>query len=91
MNYKKTIVIGSLIVGIVVLFEGNVVNALLGLILVGTIPGTAYTLPFWAMMALYCTIISLLITWYTESLIISRRTRKSTNKQRVSHRGYSHI
>jgi hypothetical protein len=91
MGYKKAIIVGSLVVTTVALFQAKIVNALLGLILTGTIPGTPYTLPFWVMMAFYCTIISLLVAWYVESLIVSRRMHKTTSKQRMPRRRYSHI
>ena len=89
----RRIIIGTgIVIAIVILLsEGHVLNAILSLMLAGSIPGTSIVIPFWIMMAIYCTAISLLITWYIESTLLSHRTHKATTKQRMPRRRYSHI
>lgn len=89
---KRAVIVGICItVAVIALTRGVVVNMLLSLILAGSLPGTTIVVPFWAMMAFYCTIASLLIAWYAESLIVEHRMRKSSAKQRMPRRRYSHI
>ena len=93
MNRQKAIIIGLSIVALAMLVQYGVMNALVLFLLAGVIPGTSYSVPFWVMMALYCTIISLLAAWYVERLIVSARTSKAmrTRQSRMPRRRYSHI
>ena len=89
---KRAVITGiCLMVIAVVMTRGVVVNILLSLILAGSVPGTTIVIPFWVMMAFYCTVASLIIAWYTGSLIVEHRMRKSSAKQRMPRRRYSHI
>ncbi len=74
------------------LAQGQIANAILGFVFAGTIPGTSRTVPFWLMMAMYTAAISILVTWYIESVISSRRAHKAAPaRKRMPQRRYSHI
>lgn len=88
---KRAVIISVVIIIAIALTRSDIVNMLLSLILAGTLPGTSIILPFWAMMAIYCTITSLLVAWYAESLIVAHRMHKASTKQRMPKRRYSHI
>ena len=90
---KRRIIVSIIIlISMLLLTQAKVTNALLGLILVGSIPGTGTAMPFWLMMAVYCAMISLLVTWYVETLMNERRKTKASAKQRrMPRRRYSHI
>jgi hypothetical protein len=68
-------------------------NMLLTLMLAGVIPGTHYIVPYWAMMALYCGLITLIVSVYTEQSLQHRRASKAaaSRKSRMPGRRYSHI
>jgi hypothetical protein len=89
---KQKIIIASIIFTLLALLtQGRIINTALSLMLVGNVPGTSIAIPFWAMMAIYCTIAALIVASYTESLIVNHRMRKATSKRRMPRRRYSHI
>lgn len=88
---RRSLIVSGVVIGIILLTQSSVANALLGLILTGSIPGTTVSIPFWLMMTIYSAISALLIAWYIESLIVSHRMRKSSARQRMPRRRYSHI
>jgi hypothetical protein len=77
----------------VAFINGEVMNGLLNLLLAGVIPGTKYSVPFWVMMAIYCTIIAMVITHYVERALTLRHAKQSakSHKSRMPKRRYSHI
>lgn len=88
---RRILIITGIALSLMLLTQSSVANALLGLILTGSIPGTTVNIPFWLMMTIYSAISALLIAWYIESLIVSHRMRKSSARQRMPRRRYSHI
>lgn len=89
---SKLFTASLLVAGCSLLMQGPLMNVLLGLILTGTLPGVSKSIPFWVMMAIYTATISLLITWYIEGLIASRRAYKDASvHRRLPRRHYSHI
>ena len=78
-------------IGILAFLYGKFMNTLLNLFLLGLIPGTSYTIPYWAMMVLYCVIITMIITVWVESIFNLHREIKQANvKSRRLPRHYSH-
>ena len=91
---KKKVIIGSVVVLVfIILSQRVVINMLLNLTLAGAIPGTHYIIPYWLMMAIYCLIITVIVTIYTERLLRKRREHKSAalRRSRTPSRHYSHI
>lgn len=68
-------------------------SALLSLALTGHIPGTSWTIPFWGMMAIYCLLITAILTYYIEDVLALQRTTKSpeTHTSRMPRRRFGHI
>lgn len=92
MKMKRPVILGIVSIGtLILLSQPAIANELLGLFLTGTIKGTGIVIPYWGMMALYCTVSSLLVAWYIESLIVEGRTQKIVAKQRMQRRRYSHM
>lgn len=56
--------------------------ALLNFLLAGVVPGTKIILPFWAMLAIYCLMITTIVTIYVESMIAVAKQRKSAKATR---------
>ncbi|MGB4762839.1 MAG: hypothetical protein WBP12_05805 [Candidatus Saccharimonas sp.] len=84
MTTKKKVIIGiSSIIMLVVLTSNGFVNALIGFLLVGAIPGTNATIPFWAMVTIWCLVIAAIITVYVESTIGFIRSQRRTEKRRA--------
>jgi hypothetical protein len=89
---KGFFIISVLLVIIAALLSNEVMNALLMFLLAGSIPGTSYSVPYWFMMALYCTVIALLVAHYIERVIAHRHTRISARTAKhMPKRRYSHI
>lgn len=65
----------------------------LNFLVAGVVPGTSIVVPFWAMMALYCLVITMVTTLYVESLIAPLRSQHydSLHRDRLPKRRYSHI
>lgn len=51
---------------VLILVDGKAANILLSFVLVGVVPGTHIVLPYWVMMAGYCTVITLIVAYYLE-------------------------
>ena len=68
-------------------------NALLSFILLGTVPGTHITVPFWMLMAIYCGLIALIITDFVDTQLTRSQTRKPAKSQQhqMPRRRYSRI
>ncbi len=89
---KNFIVTSTAVVFVLMLLgQGQIMNAILNLILTGSLPGTSIAMPFWVMIALYCTAISLMVTWYAEALIAAHRDRKLASKRHMPRRRYGDI
>lgn len=89
---KKLFFLSVLAVIVVALVSSDVMNALLMFFLAGSIPGTSYSVPYWFMMAVYCTIIALMVAHYVERAIIHHHTRVAARRgTRLPKRRYSHI
>lgn len=91
---KKVIfVFGGTLLIMLIVWHQSTVSALLDLLITGHIPGTAFTIPFWAMMAVYCLLITLLMTRYIEEAFAFRRDAKklSASKTRMPRRRYGQI
>ena len=92
MSKKRIGLFALLAVGLYVILSQSVVsNAILSLVLAGSVVGTGIVIPFWAMMTGYTTLTALIVAWYAESLLVNRRMRKTAAKQRMPRRRYSHI
>ena len=80
---------GSLV--LIAIINGKVLNLLLSFFLVGVVPGTSYSVPYWLMMVLYCFGITILITYMVEKAYTVRYTiKKAHTKSRPARRNYSH-
>jgi len=73
--------------------HGGVASSLTNLFIAGIIPGTHFVLPFWLMMVLYCLAITIIVTVYVETILISSRTSRisAAHKQHLPRRRYSKI
>ena len=81
---KKKLLIGTIaILAVHGLFNGDFMNAVLGFALAGTIPGTNIAIPFWLMMALYCSLASAVVVVYVELSILPKRDAKVTKKPKA--------
>lgn len=90
---KKPIILIALIVGIIVLSYDTIINGLLLFLLAGVIPGINVTLPFWVMLALYCLLITAVVTLYIEGVFDFLKSQKNTpsRKSRLPRRRYNTI
>ena len=70
---------GSLVA--IAIINGKVLNLLLSFFLVGVVPGTSYSVPYWLMMILYCFGITILITYVVEKAYTVRYTIKKSPHQ----------
>lgn len=69
---KLIFVLIALAIGAAFSIRG-VAGAVMAFLVAGQIPGTHLSVPFWVMMAGYCAIISLLVTYQVENAIKTRR------------------
>lgn len=84
MSTRKKIIIATVVITALAAFTSNgAVNALIGFVLVGAIPGTTATVPFWLMVAIWCLTITAVITIYVESTIGFIRSHKHTRKHQA--------
>ncbi len=91
---KKILSIASIVLLLLLLtWHQSTISALLGFFVTGHIPGTQWSVPFWGMMALYCLLITALVTRYVEEMLTFRRTAKATysRKSRMPRRRFGHI
>jgi hypothetical protein len=90
---KVIVVVGVTLIIMLVAWHQSTVSVLLELFIAGHIPGTSVTIPFWVMMAVYCLLITLLMTNYIEEAFAFRRDAKklSTSKTRMPRRRYGQI
>lgn len=90
---KVLFVIGITILIMLIAWHQSTVSALLSVLITGHIPGTSWTVPFWGMMAIYCLLITVIVTHYVEEALTLRRDSKAARspKARMPHRRYSHI
>jgi hypothetical protein len=93
MRKKVSIGFGTGVI-LLIIAGGEGMNIMLNFILAGVIPGTHYAAPFWLMMALYCTIIALVVTDSVEQwlkFIYGHREAVAQSKGRMPHRRYSQL
>lgn len=78
---------------IFVITHDDFASSLINFFIAGVIPGTVISLPFWAMIAMYCLTITAIVTIYLETTLITRRTTKTAlaHKQQLPRRRYSNI
>ena len=90
---KIIIVVGGTLLVMLVAWHQSTVSVLLELLIAGHIPGTSLTIPFWAMMAVYCLLITALLTRYIEDAFAFRRDAKKlySSKARMPRRRYGQI
>lgn len=91
---KKVLIISIACLSFLAFMKGDGMSAILDLIIAGHVPGTDYVVPYWLMMAVYCTVIALVIAHYIERALIhhnERRHELATHKPRMPKRRYSHI
>jgi hypothetical protein len=90
---RVIIAIGGVALIIFAIQRQDIASALLALFITGHVPGTSLTLPFWAMIAGYCLLITAIVTHYVEGALALRREIKTTSSQqaRMPRRRYSHI
>lgn len=91
---KKVIIVivGTLAI-MLLAWHQSTASVLLELFIAGHVPGTSLTIPFWAMMATYCLLITALLTHYIEEAFAFRRDAKKLymTKSRMPRRRYGHI
>ena len=68
-------------------------SAILSLLVTGHIPGTTLTIPFWAMIVVYCLLITMIITLYVEDALSFALNTKAVKarKSRMPHRRFGQI
>ena len=90
---KVIVVIGSTLLIMLVAWHQSTVSVLLELFIAGHIPGTSITVPFWAMMAIYCLLITVVMTLYIEEAFAFRRDAKKlySSRARMPRRRYGQI
>jgi hypothetical protein len=89
---KLLIVCGGAILILLLAWRQETASALLSLLITGHLPGTSWAIPFWAMMAIYCLLITVIVTRYVEDAFAFRRANRATpHKSHMPHRRYSHI
>lgn len=91
---KKTIIIMTIcVVAVLLLSQSIVSNAVLCFILLGTLPGTHISVPFWVMMAIYSGFIALIVTDMIDYRFSHLRAAKPTKarKSQMPRRRYSRI
>ena len=57
-------------------------SALISLLIAGVIPGTSIIIPSWAMVVIYCLIITAIITLYLEDTLGTIRTNRAILKRK---------
>ncbi len=67
--HKKLIIASVITVAAIVVLFTELVNIIFSFLLTGVVPGTPIVAPYWFMMAVYCTLISIIATPYIERLI----------------------
>lgn len=89
---KKAVIAATVVIMLVVLSRPELTNVLIMFLLTGAIPGTPFSVPFWLMMAVYCSVIALTLTWYLEPFISAANQSRVTHarKSRMPRRRYSH-
>ena len=65
-----------------VLLDGAAMNLLLNFFIAGVVPGTQLSVPYWAMMTIYCLAITAIATWAIE-LYFAYRTKHRKLPQAV--------
>jgi hypothetical protein len=70
---KRLVLVVTSIMLLGLLLDGVAMNLLLNLLIAGVIPGTHVSIPYWAMMTVYCLGITAVIAWVVER----HYTRKS--------------
>lgn len=90
---KVFAIIGGTLLIMLAAWHQSTASALLAFFVTGHIPGTSWTIPFWGMMALYCLLITILVTNYVEEALAFRRDSRAahTPASRMPHRRYGHI
>lgn len=94
MSSQKKIIITLLIIAsILLLSSDSVLNAIIGFILVGAIPGTTAAIPSWIMVGFWCLVITAVTTLYIESTVgfIRAQLHKDTHRKRLPRRRYNSI
>ena len=90
---KKIVIISAVLAVAIVLSRDILLNGLLLFLFAGVVPGLNITLPFWVMLALYCLLITGIITLYVEGVFDFLNSKKDTRslKTRLPKRRYSAI
>lgn len=90
---KAVLILSGAVILMLLVWQERIASAVLSLLVTGHIPGTSWTLPFWMMMAMYCLLITAIVTRYVEDTLTIRRDAKVVHarKARMPHRRYSHI
>ena len=57
-------------------------SAFVSLLIARVVPGTAIVIPSWAMVVVYCLIITAIITLYLEGTLATIRTNRATTKRK---------
>ena len=94
MIHKKLLVAIVIAASTLILLSiDSIANALLGFALAGVVPGTTMVIPFWAMVALWCLVITVITTAYLETTLGFIRSHKHhhTRRARMPRRRYSSI
>lgn len=90
MVSKKLSIYG---VGLIILVVANhfkILSGIANFMMTGTIPSLSITIPFWAMIAVYCLIATIILTIYIESAFKFFRTVNPSPRQQLPRRRYNH-
>ena len=91
---KKSIIIAICsFSAILVITHSDILMPLVSFLMTGLIPGTSLVVPFWAMMALYCLAITVIVTLYIEDFFSFTQTNRATSahKTRLPKRRFGNI
>ncbi len=83
----------SSFVAIVIVTRSDLMLPVLSFLVTGLVPGTNFIVPFWGMMAFYCLLITVIVTFYIEGTILFIKTHRTAqaHKARLPKRRYHTI
>ena len=90
---KALYAVFGILIFLIVVTRGELLNFLFSFALTGVVPGTHVVVPYWLMMAAYCSLIALIATGYIERGLkyLHQQRSESVRKARMPHRRYSHL
>ena len=77
----------------ILITRSDLVASVIAFLMTGTVPGTSLNIPFWAMMAIYCLCITVILTVYIEDIfaIVKSQRALAAKKRYLPSRRYGNI